>query len=266
MSVFVFCARGTGEPVSGNMLDNVTRQLREVTVEQVIYSASISLDNAARDPLAPSGDNSATQVVDWLRSRTAALHPGDRYIVLGYSLGAVGVNRWLKTSADTAGCLMVGTIADPSRRAGVSYGLPIAPNRFGIYATGGTGTVPNDQRSPVPLFEIASPGDVMTSCPAVSPLHAFAGPVMAFTLTDPNRLIAQLVDDGIEDVVSDLANVGHWFDPGWWSWPADLSGFASGQHTTAYGLPMWRDSANRPVSGIDLLARVCSWKKSVVPV
>ena len=266
MSVFVFCARGTGEPVSGNMLDNVTRQLRDATVEQVAYSASISVDNASRDPLAPSGDNSATQVVDWLRSRVAALHPGDRYIVLGYSLGAVGVIRWLGTSPDTAGCLMVGTIADPSRRSAVSYGLPIAPNRLGIYATGGTGTVTNDQRSPVPLFEIASPGDVMTSCPAVSPLHAFAGPVMAFTLTDPNRLIAQLVDDGIDDVVSDLANVGHWFDPGWWSWPADLAGFASGQHTTAYGLPMWRDSANRPVSGIDLLARVCSWKKSVVPV
>ncbi|KXO99099.1 hypothetical protein [Tsukamurella pseudospumae] len=266
MSDFVFCARGTGEPYAGNMLDNVVGRLRDVTVEQVVHSASISLDNAARDPLAPSGDNSATQIVNWLRTRIAALHPGDRDIVLGYSLGAVGVIRWLKTSPDTRGCLMVGTIADPSRRGGVSYGMPIATDRSGIYSTSGTGTVPHDQRSPVPLIEIASPGDVMTSCPAVSPLHAFAGPVMAFTLTDPNALIAQLVDDGIEDVVSDLANVGHWFEPGWWSWPADLAGFASGAHTTAYGLPMWRDSANRPVSGIDLLARVCSWKQSVMPV
>lgn len=260
MSDFIFCARGTGEPLTGNMLDNVTRQVRNVTVEQVMYSASISLDNSGRDPLAPSGDNSATQVVNWLRSRIGALGPRDRYIVLGYSLGSVGAIRWLKSTLDVAGCLMVGTVADPSRRAGTSYGLPIRADRFGIYATGGTGTVANDQRSPLPLFEIANPNDVMTSCPAVSPLHAFAGPVMAFGLTTPESVVAQLLDRGIEDVVSDLANLAHWFDPGWWSWPADLAGFAGGQHTTAYGLPMWRDSANRPVSGIDLLARVCNWK------
>lgn len=264
MTDFVFCARGTGEPYAGNMLDNVTRNIRGVTVEQVVHSASISLDNPTRDPLAPSGDNSADQIVNWLRHRIAVLGPHDRYIVLGYSLGAVGVTRWLKVATDTARCVLVGTIADPSRRAGVSYGLPIPPDRFGIYATGGTGTVPNDQHSTPPLYEIANPNDVMTSCPAVSPLHAFAGPVMAFALTDPGALVSQLLARGIEDVVSDLANVRYWADPGWWSWPSDLVGFTNGQHTTAYGLPMWRDSANRPVSGIDLLTHVCNWRLTAV--
>ncbi|WP_019204019.1 hypothetical protein [Tsukamurella sp. 1534] len=264
MTVFVFCARGTGEPTTGNMLDNVTRRIHGAVVEQVVHTASISLDNAAGDPLAPSGDNSANQIVHWLDDRISALGPGDRYIVLGYSLGAVGAIRWLRRGTGTARCLLVGTIAGPSRRAGVSYGLPIATDLSGIHSSGGTGTVSNDQRSAPPLYEIANPRDVMTSCPRVSPLHAFAGPVMAFGLTTPQTLVAQLLDRGIEDVVSDLANAAHWLDPGWWSWPADLAGFATGQHTTAYGLPMWRDSANRPVSGIDLLARVCNWKISEV--
>ena len=50
---------------------------------------------SGRDPLAPSGDNSATQVVNWLRSRIGALGPRDRYIVLGYSL----VVTWLIAQA-----------------------------------------------------------------------------------------------------------------------------------------------------------------------
>lgn len=257
MTVFVFTARGATEPLVGNMIDQVTRQLKHVTVEEIPHTASMSINNANRDPLAPSGDNSATQVVDWLNARTARLTPSDRFIVLGHSLGSVGVTRWLKQTTDHR-CLMVGHIANPSRRAGVSYGMPARPGTSGIYAP--WGTVPNDQRSTIPVYEIANPGDVITSCPASSPLHAFAGPVMAASLRDPGKLIDQLRTRGIEEVLMNIANIRHWTNPSWWSWPADLNGFASGQHTTAYSQPMWRDSNARPVSGIDLLARVCQWR------
>ncbi|MGZ9829939.1 hypothetical protein ACXYTP_23785 [Tsukamurella ocularis] len=273
---FIFDARGTTEPYEGNMLGHVIALVRrahpDVRVEHVVHAASISLNNATRDPLAPSGNNSANQIVAWLRARIAQLGPDDRYIVLGYSLGAVGTARHLKLYGGDHRCLMYGNIASPSRRAGTIYGLPEGldhnpmtranDRRSGIYATQGTGTAVHSLGTAVPLVEIANPSDVMTSCPAVSPLHAFAGPVMAFDFRRPGDLVEQLREGGIEDIVENLANVGNWANPRWWTWIGDLAAFMQRTHTLDYGLPMWRDSANRPVSGIELLARQIAWRIS----
>lgn len=276
MTVYVFRARGTTEPYGresmlGHVTDLIRRAHPDVVIEDVVHSASISIDNATRDPLAPSGDNCANQIVAWLNARIARLGPDDLFIVLGYSLGAVGTTRWLKQyRLGGARCLMVGHIASPSRRPGTSYGLPNGYDsdpvrhtldpRAGIYSTQGTGTVPHDLGAVVPLVEIANPNDVMTSCPKVSPLHAFAGPVMAADLRDPGALFDQLRAGGIERIVASVANVANWANARWWTWAGDLAAFMQHTHTTDYALPMWRDSAGKPVSGIDLLARQANWR------
>ncbi|RDB46203.1 cutinase family protein [Tsukamurella tyrosinosolvens] len=276
MTVYVFRARGTTEPYGrASMLGHVTDQVRRVhpgvVIEDVVHSASISFDNATRDPLAPSGDNCANQIVAWLNQRVAQLGPNDVFVVLGYSLGAVGVTRWLaQHRPGGARCLMVGLIANPSRRAGTTYGLPNGYDsdpvrhtldaRAGIYSTQGTGTVAHHLGSTVPLVEIANPNDVMTSCPKVSPLHSFAGPVMAADLRDPGALIEQLRAGGIERIVASVANVANWANARWWTWVGDLDAFMKHTHTTDYALPMWRGSDGRPVSGIDLLARQANWR------
>lgn len=280
---YIFDARGTGEPYDINspvtpMLGHIIKQVQathpDVVVEHVQFTASLSVLAGSRDPLAPSGDNAANQIVRWLRERIAQLGPDDRYIVLGYSLGATGTTRWLVLSGYTdLRCLMVGHIASPSRRAGTTYGVengidvnpfPAATNlRSGIYSTQGTLTSPNHIGSPVPLVEIANPNDVMTSCPKNSPLHAFAGPVMAFSFSDPDGFLEELIEgDGIEDVVASLTRWDNWLDPGWRSWPGDLQAYMTHSHTTDYGLKLWRDSSGKAVSGIDLLARQINWRIS----
>lgn len=278
MAVYIFRARGTTEPYGRtSMLGHVTDQIQRVhtdaVIEDVVHSASISVNNAARDPLAPSGDNCANQIVAWINRRVAQLGPRDLFIVLGYSLGAVGTTRWLaqwRPLPNSARCLMVGHIASPSRAPGATYGIPngfdsdpmrhVLDARAGIYSTLGTRTVPFHLGSPVPLVEIANPNDVMTSCPKVSPLNAFAGPVMAADLRNPAALFAQLSRGGIEQIVSSVANVANWANARWWTWVGDLDAFMKHTHTTDYALPMWRGSDGRPVSGIDLLARQCNWR------
>lgn len=275
MRFYIFDARGTTEPYGrdsmlGRVIDVVKVAHPDVIVEHVQHTASISINNATRDPLAPSGDNSANQIVAWLRGRIAQLGPDDFYIVLGYSLGAVGTTRHLKTYGGDHRCLMYGNIANPSRRSGSTYGLPegVDPNpisrgndpRSGIYATQGTGTTVHSLATAVPLVEVANPGDVMTACPKVSPLHAFAGPVMAFSFTNPGDLIEELRNGGIEEIVENVLNIGNWANARWWTWIGDLQAFMTRTHTLDYGLPMWRNSAGRPVSGIKLLADQCNWR------
>lgn len=270
MSVYIFRSRGTGEPYGtadtmlGAVTDRVFAAHPGVVVEDVIHAASMSINNPAHDPLAPSGENCANAVVAWLNRRVSRLNPDDLFIVLGYSLGAVGTTRWLRQYRPVAGgptLLMVGHVANPSRRETTSYGLPYTAGASGIYSTQGTGTVANTHASPLPLIEIVNPADVMTTCYAESPLHAFSGPVMAFTATDPGDLVEDLIDGGIEQVMASVLNFANWFRPHFWTWAGELHAFMTGGvHTTAYHIPMWRDSAGQPVSGVELLARQCSWR------
>ncbi|AKJ71827.1 hypothetical protein TIN4_30 [Tsukamurella phage TIN4] len=280
---FIFDARGiteSYEPV-GNFVPMLTKVIRlvkkvhpDVVVEHIQYRASISAINADRDPFAPSGDNGANDVVKWLRARIAKLGPEDYYIILGYSGGAVGTTRHLKLYGGDHRCLMYGNIANPSRAAGNTYGVgngfdwnPITRRnelREGIYATQGTGTTVHNLSTKVPLVEIANPNDVMTSCPKASPLHAFAGPVMAFDFRNPFDLIKQLRERGIEEIARNMLTVDNWLNPGWRSWPWDLDAYMKHTHTTDYELKGWADSNGKGISGVELLARQINWRISRV--
>ncbi|AKJ71720.1 hypothetical protein TIN2_30 [Tsukamurella phage TIN2] len=281
---FIFDARGiteSYEPV-GNFVPMLTRVVRlvkkvhpDVIVEHIQYRASISAINADRDPFAPSGDNGANDIVKWLRARIAKLGPEDYYIVVGYSGGAVGTTRHLKLFGGDHRCLMYGNIASPSRSSATTYGLgngfdwnPITrfnEPRSGIYSTQGTRTTVHNLGTAIPLVEIANPADVMTSCPQVSPLHVFAGPVMAFDLKNPLELIGQLQARGIDDIARNMLTPTNWLCPGWTSWPSDLIAYSRHTHTTDYfDLKLFRDSANKAISGVELLARQINWRISRV--
>lgn len=280
--ILILDARGTGEPYSddtmlGHVYGLVRRDHPDVEIVHVQYDAALGVLAGSRDPLAKSGDNAADAIVAWLVAFIAQLGPNDRYIVLGYSLGAVGTTRWLKLHGHLdRRCLMVGHIASPSRAAGTSYGVNNGVDvnpwpqridlRSGIYSTQGSGTVPYHIGSPVPLVEIANPNDVMTSCPKYSPLHSFAGPVMAFTLADPVDLVDELLTGGedgngnVYEIMAALLTPENWLNPGWSSWPFDLQAYMTHSHTTDYGLPLWRNSAGKFVSGITLLGAQISWR------
>ena len=89
------------------------------------------------------------------------------------------------------------------------------------------------------------------------------GPVMAFSFSDPDGFLEELIEGGgIEDVVASLTRWDNWLDPGWRSWPGDLQAYMTHSHTTDYGLKLWRDSSGKAVSGIDLLARQINWRIS----
>lgn len=240
MTDYWFWARGTTEPFGNNMLSNSVGKMlpKHVVQVEIPHSASISINNAKGDPLAPSGSNCANQIVDWLDTTVADLLPGDRYAVSGYSLGAVGIGRWLNRGQYDHRLLAAGQLASPVRQGGTNTGNWIDPTRSGIYRMW---QKPSDlYRATIPpLYEIANANDVMTSCPEKSPLPEFAGPVMAAELGKPWELIAQLENGGIDSIVRDLTNVQNWFSKDWWGWGKQLQQFATTEHTHAYFRNEW---------------------------
>lgn len=257
MTITYLTVRGTGEPVWGvnNMLNVVARMVNgPIEHVDVDYPASIAVFNPYGKVDGPSEMESRRQGVAALAK---AIRATPHLVVLsGYSLGALVVSDFL--TAQVRGmysdCEIAGVvnIANPSRKAGQSYGLP----SFGWGLDGQHGRWPD-----VPVYEIANPVDGITSAPANSPWRPLADSIRTFSVTQRgavewfNSMMARL--DGQERRQAQA----QWWDASFWQAyaeaPAWLRGYLfDGQHTTAYRQPRWIDSRGARVTGQQLAAQV----------
>lgn len=263
----VFTVRGTAEAPNSNMLSGVIGELgAPFTHAEIAYSASVSIVNLGADPFAPSGIDSVTEGVASLRKAVASIPAGGQYVVLGYSLGAIVVTRWLAARGPDPRCLLVGGLANPARLDGNSHGAVSvgsgvcthtavgAPNP-GDPGSGGT------RLSGTRVIEIASPADVITSCPEDSIVRFLPGPLMSFSLARPDEELRQLIESSLPQAELLALSGGQ----GWWEALSQLpqawnliEGYFQGRHTADYAQPLWRDAAGRAISGIDLMAKAVS--------
>ncbi|MFD3511024.1 PE-PPE domain-containing protein [Nocardia sp. NPDC058666] len=163
------------------MLAQVTRHLDQSRYEigaDVDYPASIGPMNPQKRIDGCSEDFSVAAGVDALATAVrAAKYPVG---LLGYSLGAIVVSRFLEAKArgefPECDVLWAANIANPLRRCGDS--LLGDPGGFGI--NGEHGPWPSDVRT----WEVAHAADGITCCPADSPLRALADGVSAFSFAE----------------------------------------------------------------------------------
>ncbi len=181
--ITVLTCRGTAEPAAGpnNLLTFVTRKLDTASYRigpDVDYPASIGPVNPHGAVGGCSEQQSIERGVDELAAAIRRIP--DKVGLLGYSLGAEVVTRFLEARAageyDDCEIVWAANIANPLRREGDS--IDRDPVGFGI--NGQRGDWPED----VFTWEVASPGDGITSCPAQSPLRALADGVSAFSFAE----------------------------------------------------------------------------------
>ncbi|WP_019926274.1 PE-PPE domain-containing protein [Nocardia sp. BMG111209] len=236
MTTDVITCRGTAEPADGtsNLLSYVTADLDPVAyalIGDLPYPASVGPIGPDGNPLGPSEDESVREGVANLAQmiRSASNVVG----LLGYSLGAEVITRFAeaRSHGEYRDCEVAWTacVANPLRREGDS--MDPNPRGFGI-----NGRVSFDP--PYPHVECANPLDVITSCPADSPLRNLADATSAFSFAE--------LGGWTEDLVARLRD-GRWQpgDPAWWLHPirtwqryetaaGDVLGYLTGQHNTVY--------------------------------
>lgn len=228
--------RGTGEPQSGptNMLTLVTAKLdpaRFRVLADCQYPASIGVANQTWNPIGPSEDESVQAGIADLAMLIRSTP--NKVGILGYSLGAEVVSRFLEAQAagQYSDCELAfsACVANPLRRQGDS----IDPNPQGFGINGQMSCEP-----PQPHFECANPQDGITSCPADSPLRDIADVVSAFGLAQIGGWTHDLVNRLLERRWQP-ANWGNLLHPikTWETYQtaADLvAGYLTGAHTRAY--------------------------------
>ncbi|MFE2956572.1 PE-PPE domain-containing protein [Nocardia tengchongensis] len=236
--ITVLTCRGTGEQLGSpdNMLSAVTRQLDPAIYEigpDIDYPAAIGPGNPQHNPFSCTEQQSISQGVAAL---VKAIHATpNRVGILGYSLGAEVVTRFLEAKArgEYPDCEVewAATIANPMRREGDS----IDPNPVGFGISGQHATWPDE----IPTWEVAHPADGITSCPPDSPLRTLADTVSAFGFADMGGWTADLAER-IRRNRWQAVQFGSWTHPLriWelWSQAAALmQGYLTGgAHTTAY--------------------------------
>lgn len=236
MVIDVVTCRGTGEPYGGsrNMLSWVTAKLDHTkyhVLADISYPASIGVANQSWNVVGPSETESVRVGMDNLANLIRSTP--NAVCVLGYSLGAEVVSRFLEAQADGqyADCEIAVSVcvANPLRREGDS--IDPGPAGFGI----------NGQMLANPKhehFEVANPHDVITSCDPESPLRGLADTVSAFGLAQIGGWAGDVVDRLRYQRFQPVA----W---GWWQHPIrtwdlyeqaaqDVQGYLTGQHTIEY--------------------------------
>ncbi|MFX0581191.1 PE-PPE domain-containing protein [Nocardia nepalensis] len=236
--ITVLTCRGTGEPLGSphNMLASVTSKLDPAKYQigaDVDYPADVGPANAAHG-LGGCSEQQSIQL--GVRALAQAIRDTPNQVgVLGYSLGAEVVTRFLEAKAggEYSDCELVwaANIANPLRREGDS--LHANPVGFGI--NGQHGPWPDD----VLTFEVANPADGITSCPADSPLRTLADSVSAFSFAELGGWTMDLADR-LRRNRWQLATFDWWLHPlcTWSRWSqaaAMVDGYLfGGTHTRAY--------------------------------
>ncbi|MGW2664154.1 PE-PPE domain-containing protein [Nocardia tengchongensis] len=236
--ITVLTCRGTGEALGSpeNMLTSVTGQLDPEIYEigaDVDYPASIGPANPQRNLAGCSEQQSIDRGVAAL---VQAIHATpDKVGILGYSLGAEVVTRFLEAKArgEYPDCELAwaANVANPLRREGDS----IDPEPVGFGISGQRGPWPDE----FPIWEVANPADAITSCPRDSPLRTLADTVSAFGFADMGAWTSDLADR-LRRNCWQTAQFGSWAHllHIWelWSQAAELmEGYLTGgEHTAAY--------------------------------
>lgn len=178
--ITVLTCRGTGEHLGApvNMLSFVTRRLdrtKYLIGPDVDYPASIGPANPQHRFEGCSEEQSVALGVEALAAEIRATP--NRVGILGYSLGAIVVTRFLEAKARGGypDCEVewVANIANPLRREGDS----IDPGAVGFGINGQHGPWPDD----IATLEVAHRADGITCCPADSPLRTLADTMSAFS-------------------------------------------------------------------------------------
>lgn len=255
ITTWVVTVRGTGEKQDGgqNMLDLVVRELNQPHVHlDLNYPAAISFANAQQNLFGVSGDRSIHLGVEELRQVIQRSTPTDRFVLLGYSLGAIIVSLLLETAEEVLLSKIIGAgcIANPMRRKTESYG--ITAGGYGLFRER---FLP---RKKVPFVEIASPQDMITSSRQDSILRPFVAEILAFSVAAPGPAAQKFFSDLLIGK-NNIPPQAIW-DGRLGQMLKDARGYLSGEHTIAYGRKLWYDPINGVrapgpnYSGIELLA------------
>ena len=180
--ITVLVCRGIGESKPSPMLSNVTRLLdpKRFVVKEVPWSASYG---PAPAPFGSSFDTSLregrTLLLDMIRQDPNLV------VLLGYSGGAAlagnvaaEIGRGEHPGLVISG---VGLISDPLRHPGLTspdWGIAGVRRIWGTF----------------PVWHMSDPKDVITCCPANSPLRTIADQSAAFSLIDPKAWGWDLVE------------------------------------------------------------------------
>lgn len=204
--ITVIKCNGVGERVGGNnMLSNVTKLLdpKRFVVKELPYSVSYGPVPA---PLGSSFDTSLregrTLLLDMIRQDPNPV------VLLGFSGGAAlagnvaaEIGRGEHPDLVVRG---VGLISDPMRWPGNSEQPDLAPG-WGI---AGKRWI---HKWNFPVWQLSDPADVITCCPANSPLRSIADQSSAFSLVDPKAwgwdLIQRLRQQRWQATIRDWRNV-----------------------------------------------------------
>ncbi|WP_405166728.1 PE-PPE domain-containing protein [Nocardia sp. NBC_01499] len=231
--ITVLTCRGTGEHLGAptNMLSCVTRRLdsaKYLIGPDVDYPASIGPANPQNRYAGCSEEQSVALGVEALAAEIRATP--NRVGILGYSLGAIVVTRFLEAKArgEYPDCAVewAANIANPLRREGDSCDQGAVG--FGI----------NGQHEPWPegieTWEVAHHADGITCCPADSPLRTLADTMSAFSFAAMGGWGSALA----ERIRGNRWQLDHrdWWQPQVWSQAAVLmDGYVrGGTHTAIY--------------------------------
>lgn len=249
--------RGAGERHRNpnSMLNQVAELLNpDIRSIEIDYPASISVANPTGNVFGVALNESRARGIASLEAvvENIITHDMNADIVLGgYSLGSLVVNSYL-LGAKASHLLSITAavqIANPARSAGSSVGR----DSWGLGITGET-----EARHPIPVFNIASPGDGITSLHPKSPLRNVVPWMYGLTLGNAHAWVQDVmsrVEQGIIRLVP-----AHFFDAAWRDAanraPGDVIGYAFlGNHTVAYGRRDWKHEG-RNVNAIELAAHI----------
>lgn len=236
--ITVLTCRGTGEKLGApaNMLSYVTRKLdntKYLVGPDIVYPASVGPANPENRFAGCSEEESVALGVHALV--TAIRGTPNRVGILGYSMGAIVVTRFLEAKArgEYADCEVewAANIANPLRREGDS----IDQGAIGFGINGQHGPWPED----IPTWEVAHHADGITCCPAESPLRTLADAVSAFSFAALGGWCADLADR-IRRNRWQLSRIEWWRQPirHWQEWSqaaALMDGYVrGGAHNVAY--------------------------------
>lgn len=197
--ITILTVRGTGEPQNGpsNFLTNVTRQLDPAkydvaNVVDVLYPASIGFVNSENNIV---GVSEADSIAAGQGAIAAAVRATPNLVgIIGYSLGASTVSRFLESKArglyGDCELAWAATVANPWRARGES--LDHTDIGWGI--SGEHGRWPA-----LRTYSVANPRDGITCCPGNSPLRTLADAVSNFTFAGlewSEALAYRLADNG----------------------------------------------------------------------
>jgi hypothetical protein len=253
VTTYFLTLRGTAEPFEGlqTMLRFVANEAGpQVKHHDVWYDASIAFFNERDDIFGASLKRSIELGAINISNTMEAIVRDDaeaRFVLGGYSLGCLVINRWLDNMDVPLfknRTLRIVHIANPARPMGDSY-LRQNVTGYGIARTSVVHHIPQ-------TFNLANPRDAITSLHPKSPLRNIVPWLYGLDINQPDDWFWEIMRRAQEGTLREQsANI---FSAQWREavarMPDDLYGYAfGGQHTIAYGHTEWQGRNAIQVAG-----------------